>query len=549
MIKFRCSTCEKAIGVDQNFAGRLIKCPSCENATRVPAAAEPPPTIAQVAKPAPVHPSCPSCNTELFNPSDTMCGVCGHVIGQPAAVASSPVAESVITATAVDAAPLASIASPTPVAATASGTGLDQKGYYNVGVSKPSGPTKAGSIGGWFAGVGIGLLAALVWGVIATIFIGPAGQALAWGIGAIVGCIAGLIARNRSIVFCTSTMLGALLCIMFGKLIAATVAMLAVNAVSFAQNISASFMPDTAVSVGVMKQMADEGAFEGDEKTYADLKVESFFDNSHVYESDGYEALNDSCEIEVQMKVQSRLGDMTTEEKTAIAEQMRADHPEWIEHDYHFIAILDSMVANGEIEGETLLTEAELELETIHDSDEEYVMTIADRSLSSGLKSTVSKKYAELSEEQREAAVRECTARHPGWLPDRTKFLAVLEKKLNDGDLPEELQPVAKSIVNEEMKGIYQEEISKMELDEVDALIESAKLKYPLIAGSIDESALLGEVGNTLDETIDWFGNDGTFSNAFMTRFSAMDSIWIMLGLVSAFAIAFTLGQTGKAKQ
>ena len=122
MIKFRCSGCQKAIGVDEKYAGRLIKCPSCQNPTRVPAAdgdaapvpptaqSAPAATMARVAAPT-LNPICPSCQSELFNPSDTLCGVCGHLLDQ-APLPRTPAGQI----------PMATMsATAAPVAATAAG--------------------------------------------------------------------------------------------------------------------------------------------------------------------------------------------------------------------------------------------------------------------------------------------------------------------------------------------------------------------------------------------------------------------------------------------
>ena len=131
MIKFRCSGCQKAIGVDEKYGGRLIQCPSCEIATRVPDAGQESASAPQAdavphASVVPtasameathahvpkvnVNPVCPGCNSELFNPSDTMCGVCGHVMDQvpvaaaptsPRPVEAAPVMATSVTATIV----------------------------------------------------------------------------------------------------------------------------------------------------------------------------------------------------------------------------------------------------------------------------------------------------------------------------------------------------------------------------------------------------------------------------------------------------------------
>lgn len=530
MIKFHCSGCQKAIGVDPQFAGRLIKCPSCEGATRVPAS---------VAEPATKEP----------------------VVEATLAWDSSPSESN-------------SAAAGVPVAAIAKdANSLDTTSYYDPGANTKnrSGPSTGAAWGGWFAGVGIGMFLAILWGVIATLAIGPAGQVLAWAIGAVVGCVAGLIARNRSILFCTSTMFGGLLCILFGKLIAALVAMIAVNSISMVQGIGASFTPDSGVSVGLMEQMALEGEFEGDNKKYADMKVKSYFSNTEVYESEGYADLNDSCEIEVDMQVQRRLSDLTPEEKTALREQVRIDHPEWIENDYHFDAVLDLLVANKEIENEVLLGEAQAELKTLPQrSSDNFFGVMPDRNLSPELKTLVGEKYANTSEQQLDDAVRECMRRHPGWIPKRVEFLVVLQQELDAGTIPEPLVQTAKSITDVELRGIYDadsfenfdeesieadnanamqlqkivsEKIVDTSQEQIDMMVATAQKQYPTLAAMNQEIDLMDDFTGQLDEAVDWFGTDGTFSNAFATRFSILDSLWITLGLISAFAIAFALGR------
>ena len=140
VIEFKCSVCQKAIGVDEKHTGQLIKCPSCQNPTRVsaatdgdasePQAASVPAaaiaaeaTLAHVPKaPAnPIFPSCPSCQSELFNPSDTMCGVCGHLLEQTPATSSAPMTPRPAKTSPV----VASLVPPTP-AGLANGTpGVD----------------------------------------------------------------------------------------------------------------------------------------------------------------------------------------------------------------------------------------------------------------------------------------------------------------------------------------------------------------------------------------------------------------------------------------
>lgn len=40
MIRFHCNNCQKKIGVPTQYAGRRVRCPSCQQAVRVPGTEE-----------------------------------------------------------------------------------------------------------------------------------------------------------------------------------------------------------------------------------------------------------------------------------------------------------------------------------------------------------------------------------------------------------------------------------------------------------------------------------------------------------------------------
>ena len=586
MIKFRCSGCQKAIGVAEKFSGRLIKCPSCQNPTRVPAveedaSASPPvaaavvvqaeaaPTQAYVPKSS-VHPICPSCQSELFNPSDTLCGICGFPLEQaPLPVSQN---ESIpVTATAVEATPVGLPLNPAIASHDYSADRPYSYGADSVGESKT---TKGRSVGAWFAAVGTGMFIALIWGVIAS-FTGVVGQVFAVAIGAIVGFIAGLIARNPSMRFCMATTLGALLCMLFGRLVSAWVIMITVSMMS---SVESFLIPDTGVSIGVMEDMVNNGELESDVEDVAEVKIESFFSNENLYTLPSYDDVNSEAEVELDHKVRKIVREMSDEEKQAMLEKVRQAHPEWMEHPWHYDAILDSMVVANEIEDEELLAHAIWHLKTLDDDfDQEYYdATTRDEqfSLDEELRDIVMKKFVSMDASQREEAIQNARLNHLAWTPVHHEYIVMLDTMYEAGDIPQELKKIAKSTINRqlnmvfddsytdeemsdaeyeirhqqetELKKIVNTELLKLEQDEIDKLVAATKEKHPYWQPATEDGELLGGISDGLGDIIDRFDTDGTFWGSLKTRFRTLDFIWLALGTISAFAIAFTLGQSGK---
>jgi len=636
MIKFRCTGCQKAIGVDEKYGGRLIKCPACKNPTRVPKAAvdEPPvaqavpvaesvtqraveATAAHIPKVPRANPICPSCQTELFNPSDTMCGVCGHLLQQQPVVASpAPMSPRPAAATSniAQIPPLgvnpATVPPLSPISAAPTGYGempeydlpvnpavgggstysqpmaSKEDGYdssYHYDVPK-KGPSSGKSVGAWVAAVAIGMFLALIWGVIAS-FTGAFGQVFAWAIGAIVGLIAGLIARSPSIPFCLATAGGALLCMLFGRVVSAWVIMMAVSAMA---SFNTFLMPDTGVTIGVMEDMNANGEFEGDEKALADMRVEAYFTNKDIYEVGGYDEIEYEVEVALDQKVRRVVKEMSKGERRAILKKVRESHPEWMEETWYFNAILDSMVEAGEIEDEGLLAHANVVLAQIDgESDEDYYQDTPQRQLTKRdeeLRKLVMKRFAEMDVDQRAEAIRNARINHPVWTPVHHEFLAMLDTMYAAGDIPAEQKKRAQSEIKlnlkleyddidtndiyenlededydyekeaekerkeaNELQALVNTELMKRSQDEIDQLVDSTCEKYPKWKPT-SGLALLDDLSEGVDEAIAKFDSDGTFWGSLKTRFRTLDFVWLLLGMLSAFAIAFTLGQAGKKK-
>ena len=427
MIQFHCSECQKAIGVDEKYAGRLIRCPGCQQPTAVP---DPSSEIvtAAVIEPSPassnVIPRCPSCQSELFSGSEVMCGICGHLLDQASSHATPNRGQRTSPA----------LRDNIPVAASFGGQdepdmltnpaispkqytdpGMDQFNAYDPAFVS-DGSSGGSPVGAWFASVAVGLFMAAIWGVIAS-FTGVVGQAFAWGIGAIVGLIAGLIARNSSLKFCLATTGGALLCIIFGRIVSAWVIMFAVSSMSVFQGLGTYLIPDNGVSVGVTEDMSNGGEFEGDEKALADMKVDAFFSNQLINEMDGYDDIDFDVEFEVDRKVRAAVGKLSDEERDAVLQRVRKDYPGWMEEEWHLEAVIDSMVTNDEIEDEDVLTHAKSRLANLDGShDEDYYENTTQMEMATReekLEELAMKKYAAMTPQQRQQAIAEAKANHP----------------------------------------------------------------------------------------------------------------------------------------
>jgi len=585
MIRFQCSECQKAIGVDEKFVGRQIRCPGCQNPTRVPnASAEP--VVAQAAQAAAeptaaapvlksVHPTCPSCSSVLSNPSDAMCGICGHLLQQTSTpkASSGPMAPvSLATPGAVGALP-DGIADPNlPVNPALNGNQYGRQAYNAASISTE--PTRGKSIGAWVASVAAGMFLALIWGVIAA-YTGVFGQVFAWAIGALVGLIAGLIGRNPSIPFCIATTIGAILCMLFGRLVSAWVIMITVSMMTSVQGgFSTYLIPETGVSIGVTEDLIAQGEFEGDEKLLAQMKIDAFFNNKTIYEMDGYDDIEYDVEVVVDSKVRSFVSGMSAQEKDAVLARVRQDHPEWMEREWHFTAIVDSMIANDEIEDEDLLAHAKSKLPTDDGSKEDYFQNTTQDELTerdTELRDLVLKRFAEMDQDDLKKAIEEARLNHPSWTPERSEYLAMLDAMYQSDDIPKEYRKIAKSTINRELDFEYDEDfenesfeaelerlekeealqavvnkkLMELEQDEIDDLIASVNEKHPLWTPDAD-SAALEDLDLGFDQMIAGFESDGTFWGSLKTRFKVLDCVWMLLGLISAFAIVFTLGQSAK---
>ena len=232
--------------------------------------------------------------------------------------------------------------------------------------------------------------------------------------------------------------------------------MISVSFMTTAQDFGSYLIPDTGVSIGVMEQMNADGELDAEESKVADLKVEAFFSNKSIYDVDDYDEVDDEVELELDKKVRTVIGEMSDDERTATLDRVRREHPEWMEHAWYALAILDSMMEADEISDEDLRTHAEVKLKPLDgEYDQDYYHDtapgeIADRE--EKLTKLIQDRYDAMDSEQRKTAIRNARLNHLAWTPFRHEFLAMLDVMNESGDIPKELKPYAMSAINLELR-------------------------------------------------------------------------------------------------
>lgn len=331
MIKFRCRTCQKKIGVKDEYAGRAIKCPGCETRIDIPKAAAAPaaeptprPDLAGLAALEAAAPNaaravespgrtCPSCDASLSETA-VLCINCGHSFQGKSAQIDTQII-----------------------------TGDGDAGRK----------TTVGGTGKMVLGLGVaGAVAAacsVVWLAIMA-FTGYEVGILAWGIGGFVGLTAGLIARNPSPIYC-----GLTACIAGGSILAAKAVVAAFLSLAvWGVGVAGEFSPENiAVHHVVMQQMLDENAFTGPEADYAQETVAAYFgdelpDEQPNADWDAYFAAWES----VDNQVAARVDTLDDAQRQQLLNDASAQHANWNLADAgEADAQLDQALAEFEAEG------------------------------------------------------------------------------------------------------------------------------------------------------------------------------------------------------
>lgn len=273
------------------------------------------------------------------------------------------------------------------------------------------------------------------------------------------------------------------------------------------------------------------------------------------------------------VKINQRLVTLSEEERDAMIERCRENHPEWVEDPELALAVLNHLVAEELLDDEKLRQHAikkqAADLEGVTDYDYESSLDAeTKKQLDADLHQAVVEKSRSLDEEQQEELIRKCMKDNPAWNPRYYEHMVVMEAMLDEDAIPEHLQPLAQQKVSEELESEYadfeveesfeklaelESELEKlvnvrrseMSQEDIDLLVETAKVVHPFSA--IDDGTDLNEFADMQLEGFatarDSFGSDGTFTSSFASRFGWPDLIWFLLGVITCMTIVYAFGK------
>ena len=549
MIKLRCRNCHKKTGVPEKYAGRAIKCPGCETRLDVPHSTESdaipegtvdlaglaameaaaPPSERRTA--ATDAPRCPSC-AALLSADAVLCVACGHSLkgsGRKLETRVSSV-ESDVTKNRSD------------HSLARSAVGL----------------IVASIVAGVFC---------LLW-LVVTVFTGKEFGLLAWGLGALIGLVAGVIGRNPSPVYCglAATLAGGTI-IGAKAAIAAVVFFAALGVNMFAD--LANYNPEEQKKhYAVMDQMLADASFTGNQEAASRTMVKNYFAPASGYglndESTDldWETLRENQE-KVNEAVTEHLATLTPSDLEQILDQTRDRHPEWIEDPMLYLAVVDEMRTGGALEGPLAeyARHAVVLTPTDNTGNQAYFREISEAERlrrESELRALAAAHIRGLSDAERKDALRAAAIRNPAWISDNDGYHAVLSamviEKAFDGDQAEAAEAFVSQTMDMEwqqpffdgMKYEKQIELSNqiaakvnprlmaMSAAERDQAIATAKTDHPAWNNPFG----IGGDADGLRAALDEFGNTDSYASTFRGTLGGFDILWLLLAVSSAFSLA-----------
>ncbi len=561
-IQFACSHCGSTLAVPAEYAGKKAKCPVCSSPITVPvtgsggdeafAAAAPASdtpwssaAIGSQEKPSSVTP-----NESPFGEHDSFGAASGKRL--PAAPPSQE---------------------RSPFGDLAPGEG---------GYAYPQDPPRVTSVGrsiaGLAAAMGVGLAAMIVWLVLAAMS-GYELGILAWGIGALIGMVAGVIARNPSPAYCAIVAVVAMGAILSAKLVMA----LAIMAIHFFSTQMEEFVLPPVYdkySHAYVDQVLADNYFVGDQKRFAIELNAGYFepqdeqDLEAQQEGEAAKALTEvQQEIDDQLRrefyrlVRERVDNATDEEKATWLAKALERHPAWIEEYSHFqVATMELIALPDQLDPE-LTAHSQFVLSYLSDVESENDAEYSDNITPAEFNRRDRQLRVKCAEFLRgksaadiDTLLRNALRKYPNFNPFPEAFAATLDKMMIDGNLDPALQAHATLFINTEtgpeeemayydaqrtpefvatdtaMRQAVNERLANMDEAARLAAITATKTRHPKwYAG--EEEVVLPDIAEAKEDL-----GDGTFVGSVKKVFGIYDLLWLFLGATTAYGTAMRRG-------
>lgn len=448
---------------------------------------------------------------------------------------------------------------------------------YEYPASPVSTPAPKASFGasllGLIAAIFLGGVCAIAWLAIIIIFKVELGI-LAWGIGALIGLVAGSIAKNGSAIYCFIVACIAGCSILASKLIMVAflmIASLGMNAFENFQNLVISNKYEHAY---VDQQLADN-QYDAEKSRIAKSFNKDYFEQSNRpnlvingREIGGFHANPETWTREMAQfrnEVRNAVGAATAEQKKLWIDNARQRHPDWIFDPAYATAAKILLLSEPDKLDEELRKHAEYEiaasdylLHSINASDSYLTSTPDDvfKLRSDTLRELVLAIWKQRDSRGLDALLREAVALDPTFIPDETGFIVIVDELLANGDLPASLREHATNRVEFVTKNAMAFKWFESLGTEAFARneIELRSIANPIWVASTEEqqeervtqtkirhpgwnSDPLGPQWVLPDELKAELG-DGSFIGSVQKVFAVTDLLWLALGFISAFGTA-----------
>jgi curved DNA-binding protein CbpA len=436
------------------------------------------------------------------------------------------------------------------------------------------------SIAGLAAGLLVGGIASIVW-LLVMIFAQSEIGILAWGIGALIGLVAGVIAKNPSPIFCGLTSVIAVGSIFSAKLIMAALLMVMVIGSNMIEELGGMFAGDKYSHAYVDQAMAD-GQLQGAEVALANDFNKWYFRTSDDFGDDGDEAMDETADEDFQepetdlkasreffKKVRKAVKEATPEEKERWLAGARQRHPLWIEDDNHRIAALIELKSTPGKLSPDLTAHAEFEIDgridlmggtEIFKKREAYqnnLTPIESQKRSKALRTMCADLLRGKSTQELDQLLNQAVEKYPLYTPDRFAFVAVVDKMMTERTLDPALVQHAKMFLDAEFTEgdsmAYGKMVGKPGFQESEFSLHKAV--NPEVTKLGPEGRKLA-IQETKKRHSNWYGGegieeivldektkkdmgDGSFAGSLKQVLSPLDFLWIFLGAFSAYGAAY----------
>ena len=397
---------------------------------------------------------------------------------------------------------------------------------------------------------------------------------LAWGIGALIGLVAGSIAKNPSGIYCFLVACIAGISILSSKLIMVAFLMIVSFGIEVVEDLQNQFLSNKFEHAYVDQQLAENNY--PPEKT----KLAESFNRGYFEQTDGPKLVINGREIggfngnidaadqsmnQFRREIRDAVAKASKTEKLLWIENARERHPDWIMDTSHAIAAkILFLHEDGQLDDD-LKRQAEFEIQSsdylLQSADEQndYLMETPEEiaKLRSGtLRNLVIEKLRDLNLDALTELTKKAATKEPTFVADEHGFIAVLDELLANGELPPELREHAmgrvKTVTDSRFsatffstlgeKAFIEKEIAIRKIampiwaastpEQIEAKIAETKLRHPKWDPDQQNPQVIAS-----EEFKEEIG-DGSLAGSIKKVFSLSDLLWLSLGFISAFGTA-----------